>query len=242
VDADRIQTLKIRHSEAPDICIFNPDPEIDGDRAYNFEVLTRSSVDKWVEALQKEYPKGDWELKVYDPIPFAEHDKAKASDYKHCNILMIFETIDDDMNSERLGTTQINFSNSNHKYMVVTIFTYQFDNSEIVLSSDGKTITRQIIPHSLDTIQSVIIHELGHAFGLFHYDITTPLKNDEIGSDRSVMYPSLNPDKIGIVDIKLPEIYMIGQLYGDDGWGGWEYPVTIKNCDIIKNTIYQCKW
>lgn len=254
VDADRIETLKVRHSEAPDVCIFNPDPEMDGDRAYNFEVLTKISVNKWVEALQEHYPKGDWELKVHDPISFVEHDKAPASDYKHCNILLTFEIIDSDMNSERLGMTQINFSNSNHKYMIITVFTYQFDNSEIMLSDDGKTITRQIIPHSLDTIQSVITHELGHAFGLFHYNISTPLRVDEIGSDRSVMYPSLNPEKLGTVDIKPPEIYMIGQIYGEDGWGGYEYPVMIKQCDFISNWYdspdivkamkigWSCKW
>jgi len=241
-DGDRFETLKLRHDKAPDICIFNPDPAIDGDRTYNFEVLTRVSVDLWVEALQKQYPKGNWELKVHDPIPFAEHDKASAYDFPQCDILIAFETIERDLKSpDRLGFTQINFSNSNHKYMIIVVYTYQFNN-EILLSDDGSTITRGIIPHSLSTIQSIILHELGHGFGLLHYDISSPLKDGELGVDRSIMYPSLNPDLIGSIDIKLPEILMIGEIYGEDGWGGWEYPVVVKHCDFIPNKKHTCKW
>ena len=238
-DGDRFQTLKLRHNEAPDVCIFEADPSISFDRIYNFDVLTRVSVDLWVEALEKQYPKGNWELKVLDPIPFAEHDKASASDYPECNILITFDIIED---SQRLGYTSIDFSNSNHKHMVITVFTHQFDpNQTIMFTDDGKKI-RNVIPHSLATIQSVIQHELGHAFGLLHYNITDPFANGESGNDRSIMYPSLDPRVIGVIEIKQPVLLMLGEMYGTDGWGGYEYPVIIKQCDFTSGFMYNCEW
>ena len=251
VDGDRMDTLKVRHSEAPDICIFEADPAIEVGRIYNFEVLTRVSVDLWVEALEKQYTKGNWELKVLDPIPFVEHDKAFPSDYPECDIMVTFDIFE---NSQRLGYTSIDFSNSSHKHMIITVFTHQFDpDQEVMYNEDGNMI-RQVIPHSLATIQSVISHELGHAFGLLHYNITNPLAIGESGNDRSIMFPSLDPREIGAIEIKAPEIYMLGKIYGTDGWGGYEYPIVIKHCDFISNWSTQpdivksmkigwsCKW
>ena len=187
-DGDRFQTLKLRHNEAPDVCIF---------------------------------------------------DKASASDYPECNILITFDIIED---SQRLGYTSIDFSNSNHKHMVITVFTHQFDpNQTIMFTDDGKKI-RNVIPHSLATIQSVIQHELGHAFGLLHYNITDPFANGESGNDRSIMYPSLDPRVIGVIEIKQPELLMLGEMYGTDGWGGYEYPVIIKQCDFTSGFMYNCEW
>tara|TARA_R110002096_G_scaffold428749_1_gene640833 strand:- start:95 stop:880 length:786 start_codon:yes stop_codon:yes gene_type:complete len=239
VDGDRFETLKLRHAESPDVCIFEADPAVDVDRIYNFEVLTRVSVDMWVDALEKQYPKGNWEIKVLDPIPFAEHDKALPSDYPECEIMITFDIFED---SERLGYTSIDFSRSGHKHMIVTVFTYQQDPDQKIMFTDEGYKIRQVIPHSLATIQSVISHELGHAFGLLHYDITTPLAEGESGNDRSLMYPSLDTRNIGAMEIKQPELIMIGEMYGTDGWGGYEYPLVVKQCSFISGLMYDCKW
>ena len=239
VDADRFQTLKIRHNESPDVCIFEADPSISADRVYDFDVLARVSVDVWVEALEKQYPKGDWEIKVHDVIPFADHENKHAYDYPECNIMITFDTIED---SQRLGYTTIHFNNSNHKYIVITVFTHQFDPNPMIMFTDNGVKIISIIPQSLATIQSVIQHELGHAFGLLHYNISTPLANGEKGNDRSMMYPSLDSRETGVIKIHPPEIYMLGQMYGEDGWGGYEYPVILKQCDFTSGFMYKCEW
>ena len=67
-DGDRFGTLKLRHSEAPEVCMFEPNPALEADRKYNFEVITRVSVDVWVDALSYKYPQGNWEIKIHPTV------------------------------------------------------------------------------------------------------------------------------------------------------------------------------
>lgn len=236
-DGDRFETLKLRHSEAPEVCMFEPDPEIEADRKYNFEVITRVSVDMWVDALTYKYPQGNWEIKIHPTVPWEEHELAERSDYPHCNIMVVFEPISD---GKRLGYAYPDFSKSSHKHMVVVVHTYEVDQNSIVFNQDG-TVTRELEPMSLTLIQSILQHELGHAFGLLHYNISDPLEQGEYGTDRSMMYPALH-SKVGLVHIQEPELIMMGKIYGEDGWGG-KMPILMpKQCDFIHNILTKCDW
>ena len=235
-DGDILDTLKIRHSDAPDICMFEPDPKLEADRTYNFEVITRVSVDMWVDALNNKYPEGNWELKIHDTIPWEEHEFASPSDYPQCNIMIIFEPITD---GKRLGYAAPNFSYSSHQYVMVVVHTYEASN-KIILNEKGD-IQWDLEPASLTTIQSILQHELGHAFGLLHYNISTPLKQGELGTDRSMMYPALNPGS-GLIHIQEPELVMLAKLYGEDGWGGNMPVLTVKQCDFLDGIKGDCKW
>ena len=88
-DGDRFETLKLRHSEAPEVCMFEPNPALEADRKYNFEVITRVSVDVWVDALSYKYPQGNWEIKIHPTVPWEEHELAERSDYPQCNIMVV---------------------------------------------------------------------------------------------------------------------------------------------------------
>jgi hypothetical protein len=180
-DGDRFETLKLRHSEAPEVCMFEPNPAIEADRKYNFEVITRVSVDMWVDALTYKYPQGNWEIKIHPTVPWEEHELAERYDYPYCNIMVVFEPISD---NKRLGYAYPDFSKSSHKHMVVVVHTYEVDQNSIVFNQDGN-VTRELQPMSLSIIQSILQHELGHAFGLLHYNISDPLKQGEYGTDRS---------------------------------------------------------
>lgn len=235
-DGDRFDTLKLRHSEAPEVCMFEPDPRLEADRKYNFEVITRVSVDVWVDALTYKYPEGNWEIKIHDTIPWDEHEFAEASDYPQCNIMVIFEPISD---GKRLGYAYPDFSNSSHKYMMVVVHTYEASNHMII--NDRGDLQWDLKPSSLTTIQSILQHELGHAFGLLHYNISTPLENGEYGTDRSMMYPALDT-RSGMTHIQDPELVMMAKLYGEDGWGG-KMPIVIpKQCDFLNGVMGNCEW
>lgn len=236
-DGDRFETFKLRHSEAPEVCMFEPNPAIEADRKYNFEVITRVSVDMWVDALTYKYPQGNWEIKIHPTVPWEEHELAERSDYPHCSIMVVFEPISD---GKKLGYAYADFSKSSHKHMVVVVHTYEVDQNSIVFNKDG-TVTRELEPMSLTLIQSILQHELGHAFGLLHYNISDPLKQGEYGTDRSMMYPALH-SKVGFVHIQEPELIMLAKIYGEDGWGG-KMPILMpKQCDFIHNILTKCDW
>ena len=236
-DGDRFETLKLRHSEAPEVCMFEPNPELEADRKYNFQVITRVSVDMWVDALSYKYPQGNWEIKIHPTVPWEEHVNADRSDYPHCNIMVLFEPISD---GNRLGYAVPDFSKSSHKHMVVVVHTYETVPNSITFNQDGTT-TRDLKPMSLTVIQAILQHELGHAFGLLHYNISNPLYAGEVGTDRSTMYPALDSET-GLIHIQEPELIMIGKIYGEDGWGGKTPVLIVKECDFINNILTSCKW
>ena len=91
-------------------------------------------------------------------------------------------------------------------------------------------------------VRNVVLHEIGHAFGLAHYDVTNPLKPGEHGTDRSSMYYSIDlNDKEQWLEVKLPEILMLKEIYGEDGWLGSSPAWIVKSCTIINNLLFGCK-
>jgi hypothetical protein len=91
-------------------------------------------------------------------------------------------------------------------------------------------------------VRNVVLHEMGHALGLEHYNLTNPLKPGEHGTDRSSMYYSINlSDTTQSLEVKRPEILMLKEIYGEDGWLGTEPAWNIKSCTVINSILYGCE-
>lgn len=242
-NGDLFKTLKLRQPDRPSVCIFEANPEITPNWEL-LEVATLMGIYEWETKLNIMYPDGDWAMTVYETIPWTDHQNKTTSDYPHCSIMINFEKEND--NSAAIGTTHISFSKSYHKYMFINVYLYHhmFDTDKIIIAdgskgdfkiSIGKT---ELTPN---TVRNVVLHEIGHAIGLEHYSINTPLKPHEHGSDRSSMYFSINlNDPNQKLQVRLPEMQMVAQLYGEDGWVDRTPPYNIKECNVVNSIIYDC--
>ena len=73
-------------------------------------------------------------------------------------------------------------------------------------------LERQPLP--IQTVYNIVLHELGHGLGLGHYESAYPN-----GLERSTMTPSLKPFADDAFGIKITDKFMLGYLYGTDGYG-----------------------
>jgi predicted Zn-dependent protease len=247
VNADVFYTLKLKQEQRPSVCMFEPSPETT-DNWELLKVATMMGIYEWEIKLSEAYPDGDWKIDVHQTIPWEEHEHKFATDYKQCNIMINFEKTNNIENSNAIGTTSIQFQNSNHKYMFINIYLEHpttSKNVKIVIGGDTTgtfTVETKNIILSPKAVRNVVLHEMGHAFGLEHYDITTPLKPDEHGTDRSSMYYSINlSDTQQSLEVKRPEILMLKEIYGEDGWLGTEPAWNIRSCTVINTILYGCK-
>ena len=73
----------------------------------------------------------------------------------------------------------------------------------------------------LNSIRNVVLHEVGHSFGLGHYIMTLDGKKSGDIYQYSAMVPSLDPwDEDLVLEIQPSDISMMTELYGTDGWLG----------------------
>lgn len=244
INADLFKTLKVRQDTRPSVCIFEPSPDVT-DNWNMLKVATLMGVYEWQVKLEQVYPDGDWDIIVHDIIPWEHHQFKTASEYKHCNIMINFEKTHSDENSTALGTTNIQFQNSNHKFMFINIYlehTSTSKNITIVMGEPNafKVELKKIILSPIQ-VRNIVLHEMGHALGLEHYNLTTGLRTGEHGMDRSAMYFSMNlKDNNQHLTLKNPDILMIKKLYGEDGWLG-DKPVWItKSCIVLENILQGC--
>jgi hypothetical protein len=83
---------------------------------------------------------------------------------------------------------------------------------------------------------------MGHALGLEHYSITTSLKSGENGMDRSSMFSIINiNNNEQMLEVKQPEILLLKEIYGADGWLGSSPSWIIRNCIVIDSILHGCE-
>ena len=248
VNADVFKTLKLKQSDRPSVCIFEPSTETT-DNWELLKVATLMGIYSWDIKLNKAYPDGDWNIKVHDVIPWKEHEHKSVSDYKQCNIMINFEKTNDIKNSNAVGTTSIQFNNSNHKYMFINIYLEHYNisnNVKIVIGEQQEqgnfkiSLNKIILTPNL--VRNVVLHEMGHALGLEHYSITTSLKPGENGMDRSSMFSIINiNNNEQMLEVKQPEILLLKEIYGADGWLGSSPSWNIRNCIVIDSILHGCE-
>lgn len=244
--ADVFETLKLKQDNRPSVCVFEASPEITDDWDL-LEVATLMGIYEWQIKLYDYYPNGDWTIDVHETIPWEDHQHKFAKDFDYCNIMINFEKTNEQKKSA-IGTTSIVFNNSNHKFMFINIYLEHPTTSKNVKITIGEettgtfTVGIKNIILTPNQVRNVVLHEMGHGLGLLHYEITNPLKPGEHGTDRSSMYYSIDlNDKEQWLEVKLPEILMLKEIYGEDGWLGSSPAWIVKSCTIINNLLFGCK-
>ena len=244
--ADIFETLKLKQDNRPSVCVFEASPEITDDWDL-LEAATLMGIYEWQIKLYEIYPNGDWAIDVHETIPWEDHQHKFAKDFGYCNIMINFEKTNEQKKTA-IGTTSIVFNNSNHKFMFINIYLEHPTTSKNVKIVIGEETTRTFTTEvkniilSPNQVRNVVLHEMGHAFGLLHYEITNPLKPGEHGTDRSSMYYSIDlNDKEQLLEVKRPEILMLKEIYGEDGWLGSSPAWIIKSCTVINSILYGCK-
>jgi len=211
--ADMYETHSSPLDSNPTVCILEPEPEYQRIFYSYLLVQTFDSIHHWQNALL-DYSHGNWNIDT-KVISFEEHTHKKVSDFPKCNI---FFTYSGYSGSKRLGMTQIDHSNSAHKYDIITIFTETslYNTSGICIKCTNQTVISPHIKIPPNGIKAIIDHEFGHALGLGHY-----LQTQSHGA-KSIMLPYINPFSKEQPTIEAVDLEALVTLYNTDGFGGKE--------------------
>ena len=224
-DGDKYEYLGIRHDVRPQVCLFEPNPtHIDWQYWKGVEFESWRAVLDWQLEMQEFLPEGDWSMFIHATVPYHEHWNKTPDDYRHCTIFLTYEAFNEDPESDALGITGIDFSKSSHKFTYIVTYLHAVQHTNIVLNFDdgykdpetGLTkfeinLEKETLP--LQTVYNIVLHEMGHGLGLGHYESASPN-----GVDRSTMTPSLKPFGNEVFEIKIADKFMLGYLYGVDGY------------------------
>ena len=90
-------------------------------------------------------------------------------------------------------------------------------------------LERQPLP--IQTVYNIVLHELGHGLGLGHYESAYPK-----GLERSTMTPSLKPFSSDAFEVKITDKFMLGYLYGTDGYSKPQ-PIFIDDYCLFEHGI-----
>jgi len=240
---EKYETLGIRHSTTPQVCLFEPNPtHVDWDYWKQAERESLEAILDWQTEMTDFLPEGDWTIDIHATVPYIEHWNKTPDDYRHCTIFLTYKAFNEDPDSKALGLTGIDFSKSSHKFTFIVIYLHAIEhNTNIVLNlenfksdEDGVhryeiNLERKELP--LNQIYNITLHEFGHGLGLGHYEKWTP----QYGESRSAMYPSLDPFKEDQnFEVQLSDKFMLAQIYGMDGYHK-PNPVWLPDhCNFIK--------
>lgn len=218
----------------PVLCLHEPPTNA----GYTFEELqqiTKKSVDDWVyKLIDNSGNEVGWYIDIIT-IPAGTADFTGELD--HCNINVIFTNntpIDLITGSYVKGGTW-------HYERVIhwsDIKVYTWDYFPIESKMDNKT--GKMVPQwqakvaPKEVLVQVLEHELGHAFGLRHWELNGKSVPEEYyikeHANKSIMYYATSPFYDEDKTIKEIDIFAIIYKYGTDGWGGW----THYNYDVYK--------
>jgi hypothetical protein len=206
----------------PTICIMEPDETMQS-KFWEVGFIDKiiSTSQEWVITMNKQG--GNWDFN-YEFHYWNDHKYKAPSDYKQCNVFILF---DNDYRGNELGYTSFNYSNSNHKYAIITIHT-EFPVKFTDIGEYGNTIIHNV-ELELCVIEKTILHEFGHILGLGHYQnpyekksIMTPFLNHKVCNDHRI--------------ITQIDIDMLIMIYGNDGFEIKDNPVILdKKIKIEQN-------
>ena len=224
--ADKYEVIRFIHNDNPNVCIMEPEPDLQ--ERFHEEILdiTINSVLSWQNEMRN-MTDGNWIMPL-EYHQYEEHFDKTTGDYKQCNIFIEYrhhntgeEGTD---NKKALGFTAFDYSKSSHQYAYVLVYTHSIKSTPTIslcLGCDDEpnsfTVELAQLPLPSDTIQTIIMHEFAHALGVGHYvaDQRSPQNLP------SLMYPTLDPfdDNISY-EIQDIDKYMLIELYTEDGFGG----------------------
>ena len=197
----------------PTICIMEPD-ELIQPRFWEVGFIDSilSASQEWVTTMNE--VGGNWDFH-YQFYFWEEHKDKAPSDFKQCNVFVIFHNT---YRGSELGYTSYSYSQSNHKYAIVSIHT-TIDVNHIDVSEYDNIMVNNV-DLDLCIINKTILHEFGHVLGLGHYQ--NPYEK------YSIMTPFLNyrecDDDRTITEI---DIGMLVMLYGSDGFEIRDNPIGL---------------
>ena len=225
---DEFEVIRFVHKDNPNVCIMEPEPDLQ--ERFHEEVLqiTIDSVLNWQNEM-KILTGGNWFMPI-EYHPHEEHFDKYPEDYTQCNIFMEYRHHntgeEGTKNKKALGFTAFDFSKSSHQYSYVLVYMHSPKltptiNLCIGCDDNDQSFTVELaqLPLPSDTIQTIIMHEFAHALGVGHYvaDQRSPL------NIPSLMYPSLDPfDENISYEIQDIDKTMLKNIYTHDGFGGME--------------------
>tara|TARA_B100000029_G_scaffold513965_1_gene615122 strand:+ start:2560 stop:3399 length:840 start_codon:yes stop_codon:yes gene_type:complete len=237
-DSDKYEYLGIRHDVRPHVCLFEPNPtHVDWKYWKDVEFESWRAILDWQIEMQEFLPEGDWSMYIHSTVPYHEHWNKTPDDYRHCNIFLTYEAFnEDEERSDALGLTGIDFAKSSHKFTFIVVYLHAVQHTNIVLNLDDASVDpetglakfeinlqREELP--MQTVYNIVLHELGHGLGLGHYESNAPK-----GYLRSTMTPSLEPFGDDVFEIKIADKFMLGYLYGTDGYQKPQPPWKDDHC------------
>ena len=230
-DGDRYETLGVRHSTTPHVCLFEPDPNrVDPFYWSDVQYQSWKALLDWQIAMTEFAPEGDWSMVIHSTVPFEEHENKTPDEYRHCTVFLTYEIENTKENSKALGQTGIDFKKSSHKFFYITVFLHHVQHNNIVLDLDNAktnpetglaefTINLEKKELPINSVYNIVLHEFGHGLGLRHYEAGEFPEPQGFAHLRSAMTPSLDPFKMDqFFEITITDKFMMVQIYGMNGF------------------------
>lgn len=233
-----VTSFKLEHD--PTICANEPsDPSFP---SLGEKMLTETQLAAldWNNKLNEGLGKHPvWKMNLVD-VPFA---KQNNYDYSKCDITISFKPKPPDIpaSGELVGvTTYFN----NHTANIEIYYRQVVYDKQVSTSKSGgyAYYTSTWTPRYADflaadpQLRMAIRHELGHSFGLGHYDISdTEMQRWESGQEDlpSIMVKVIVPIGNNFFDITTVDVQQIKSLYGDNGFSSSNNSINVK--DVTSN-------